>query len=66
MNLVPLSVESVLDVTSDDANAGTDRRQGNVIGVALAGGFGIRLGDGKPAHDLEDQISAFVADVTGV
>src|SRR5580693_4282050 len=66
MDLHPLGVEGVLDVGAHDANVRADGREGDLVGVALAGGFGIGLSDGELAHDFEDQVAAFIAYVSSV
>ena len=45
---------------------GTNRRQHDVIGVALASRFRINLRCRKSADDLEHQVTAFVTDIAGV
>ena len=50
MNLVPLAVKSVLHVPSNYANVRTNRRQVDVICVALTRCFCIHLSDWKPAN----------------
>src|SRR6266852_3059490 len=66
MNLDPLTMESVLHQGSHDANVGAHGRERNLILIIGAGSLGVRLSHGKPAHDFEHQIAAFMVHVSGV
>ncbi len=66
MNLDPLTMESVLHQGSHDANVGANGRERDVILVIGARSLGVRLSHGKPAHDFEHQIAAFMVRVSGV
>src|SRR6266700_6861552 len=66
MNLDPLTMESVLHQGSHDANVGANGRERNLILIVGARSLGVRLSHGKPAHDFEHQIAAFMVRVSGV
>src|SRR6266700_2827667 len=66
MDFDPLTMESVLHQGSHDANVGANGRERDVILVIGAGSLGVRLSHGKPAHDFEHQIAAFMVRVSGV
>src|SRR5260370_41511038 len=66
MNLEPLAMESVLHQGSHDTNVGAHRGERNLILIVGARSLGVRLSHGKPAHDFEHQIAAFMVRVSAV
>src|SRR5260370_4748954 len=66
MNLEPLAMESVLHQGSHDTNVGAHRGERNLIVIVGSRSLGVRLSHGKPAHDFEHQIAAFMVRISRV
>lgn len=66
MDFHPLRVIGVLHVGSDDPNVGSDRGKLNRRVIAAARRTGISLRHMVFANGLEDEIAAFVAEISSI
>jgi hypothetical protein len=64
MNFIPLTVESILDISADDADMRAHGRQRDLVCEALTCGFSVRLGYWEPADNFEYQVATFIVQIS--